>query len=106
MTFFLSPFFLLHCLPYLSIFQWHNTGILVGADNIVILRDLVQRFHAEHSVTVAGRLRKVLPRLVGLAVIGGTFQDPLSGAGRVGRLDDDVGHMVELKSQNEEYQDI
>ena len=85
---------------YLSILQWHDAGVLVRAHDVIVPGYLLDRLHAKQLVALPFGLGKVLPGLEGLPVVLGPLQDPYPRPWGVGKLDDQVSHVVELGLSN------
>lgn len=55
------------------------------------------------SVCVFTLTGEILPRLVGLPEVDGSLQDPKVRTGRIGKLDQHVGDVEELQTEEEEW---
>lgn len=80
----------------LAVLQRHNPGVLGAADDIVVLRDALQRPQPEPFQAVPLGGCKVLPGLVGVAKVCGLLQHPEVWPRGIGKLDEHVGHVENL----------
>ena len=83
---------------YFTTFDGQNFGVISRANDVVVFGDSLVRLDAKDVVAVGRRIGKVLPRVIGLAIVVGFLQSPDAGTRRVGHLDVDVGDVEFLET--------